>query len=43
MPYTFANLEDVSTIICDSRPPERVMELAIAAGVEVIIADEVIS
>ncbi len=43
MPYTFANLEDISTIICDSRPPERVMELAIAAGVEVIIADEVIS
>ena len=43
MPYTFAKLEDVSIIICDSRPPERIMELASESGVEVIIADEVIS
>lgn len=42
MPYTFANLNDISVIICDVRPPERIMELAVAAGVEVIIADEVI-
>jgi DeoR/GlpR family transcriptional regulator of sugar metabolism len=41
MPYTFANLEDISMIICDVRPPERIVELANQYGVEIIIADEV--
>ncbi len=40
MPYTFANLHDVSVIISDVRPPERIMELALENNVEVIIADE---
>ena len=43
MPYTFAGLQDINVMITDIRPPERIMELAAEAGVEVVIADEVIS
>ena len=43
MPYTFANLKDVSVLITDTRPPERIMEIANECGVDVIIADEVLS
>ncbi len=38
MPYTFANLQDISVIISETRPPERIMELAREFGVEVVIA-----
>ena len=40
MPYTFANLDDISVIICDVRPPERIVELAKEKGVEIVVAGE---
>ena len=41
MPYTFASLQDIDVMITDTRPPERILELARDAGVELVIADEV--
>ncbi len=40
MPYTFANIQDISVIISDIRPPERVLELARENNIRVIVADE---
>lgn len=41
MPYTFADLSDISVVVCDSVPPDRILELFKESGVELIIANEV--
>ena len=40
MPYTFAELEDVSVIVTDAPPPERIAVLAKELGIQLVIADE---
>lgn len=39
LPYTFASLADVDCLICDSPLPEELQSEALAAGVEIIIAE----
>ncbi len=39
LPFTFAHLEDVNTIVADKPLPEDLAEAAMSAGVEVLIAE----
>lgn len=39
LPFTFASLEDVQTIVSDKPLPQSLTEAAIAAGVEILIAE----